>query len=455
MAGFIISVNKKANLKDLISKGTYASMVPHELGSPRGKIIAYSTLADYFSMEEGDDVYFLKERKIYGVGKIKQLNKDCCFENYPNSSNLNQESKEVITIDNSDSEDARWICFFEPNPYFFKNGVDMDDVLLYKPNSFRMLRAFQDRTFIKIDDEEDRALKEFLYLRNRNNNDYFDFDYENEQITNFKYNNHKINVGSLIKNNINEENNSLNLEMVLEAVLVNYIRKNGIFGKKWDYVTHQVIASPFKPLSYIDKMDIFAYKFLEYPHEIKPIEKYLVLELKKGKATIETVKQTMRYVDWICKEYASGDYSLIKAGIVAFDYGNLDSLDNEISRTFILSTHPIKTEIWNDLTCLKYSISGDELFQIEEYKYINQAKYLKDELDRLCIDYKTKNFIKNGKKMKPVLYNEDFKFAFVYDNQQDTIDTLSESGWLIQELNIKDTEDILQSKINGMINVKR
>lgn len=60
--------------------------------------------------------------------------------------------------------------------------------------------------------------------------------------------------------------------------------KNGFEGEKYDYVTHQVIASPFKPLAYIDKMDIFAYRYLEnFPDTEKPIEKYMVIELKKEK----------------------------------------------------------------------------------------------------------------------------------------------------------------------------
>lgn len=44
--------------------------------------------------------------------------------------------------------------------------------------------------------------------------------------------------------------------MLLEAWMIDSISKNGFEGEKYDYVTHQVIASPFKPLAYIDKMDI-------------------------------------------------------------------------------------------------------------------------------------------------------------------------------------------------------
>lgn len=54
-----------------------------------------------------------------------------------------------------------------------------------------------------------------------------------------------------------------------------------------------------------------------YPGEAKPIERYLIIELKKGIANHDTVLQAMRYVDWVCKEYAAGDYSRIEAKIIA------------------------------------------------------------------------------------------------------------------------------------------
>ena len=129
-------------------------------------------------IKNGDNISFLKDRKIYGVGKIIGLNNMMFFENYPNSSCLDSFDEHVKTLDENNDSNARWICFFEPELKFFKNGVDMDDVLQYKPASFRMLRAFQDRSFIKIDDEENAALKEFIYLRNRNNDLFYDYNYK-------------------------------------------------------------------------------------------------------------------------------------------------------------------------------------------------------------------------------------------------------------------------------------
>lgn len=46
----------------------------------------------------------------------------------------------------------------------------------------------------------------------------------------------------------------------------------------------------------------------------------MVIELKKRKATKDFPLQLMRYVDWISREYAAGDYSLIKAVGIAKGY---------------------------------------------------------------------------------------------------------------------------------------
>ena len=455
MAGFIVSVSKNNNIEELIRNGMYASNLPKEFDSAKSKMIAYSTLADYFSIKNGDNIYFLKERKIYGVGKIIGLNNMMFFENYPNSSCLDSFDEHVKTLDENNDSNARWICFFEPELKFFKNGVDMDDVLQYKPASFRMLRAFQDRSFIKIDDEENAALKEFIYLRNRNNDLFYDYNYKKrDRLLKEELHNYFLSNQKLLKNN-KLVDGRLSLEMLLEAMLIKHINEYGIFNENWDYISHQVIASPFKPLSYIDKMDIFAYRFLEYPHENKPIEKYLVLELKKDKADINTIQQTMRYVDWICKEYASGDYSLVKAGVIAFEYGNLDSLQDTISRTFISSTHPIVTQKWNDLTCLTYKVSPSYELKLKEFKYFNKEKYLKDEFDRLGIIYETSAFTRNKTTMKSIIHNKEKKFAVINSIEKDTIDILKSINWTVCIIDGNDNQETIRLKINALLEIKQ
>ena len=55
-------------------------------------------------------------------------------------------------------------------------------------------------------------------------------------------------------------------EMAIEAGLLGQLAEDDeatrkVFGR-WDYLSHQVIASPFKPIDYMDKMDVFGYSYV-------------------------------------------------------------------------------------------------------------------------------------------------------------------------------------------------
>ena len=121
-------------------------------------------------MKASDNIYFFIERKIYGIGELINLSFDCKFKNYPISnfptSPNYEDIHEDMLLDNIDDIETRCICTFSHAPYFFCNGVDMDDILNSLPSSFKMLRAFWKLTFIKIDDEENNALKDIILNRN-------------------------------------------------------------------------------------------------------------------------------------------------------------------------------------------------------------------------------------------------------------------------------------------------
>jgi hypothetical protein len=65
-------------------------------------------------------------------------------------------------------------------------GIDMDDLLSSDPGAFRSLRVFEQRSFIKLDDEEDRAFRTTLLrrnldaLRNPTEDNTFGYDYLTE-----------------------------------------------------------------------------------------------------------------------------------------------------------------------------------------------------------------------------------------------------------------------------------
>lgn len=378
MAGYIFAVSKdgwKDFCNENLKYGHFSPYTPEvgkEMMTPDKKRsrksinkILSATFGDMVTMNPGDNVYFLSNRKIYGIGELIRLGEDCKYDNYLNASALLPDCKihlkDVLT---TSSTRARWVCFFKPSPHFFKKGADMDDILRYRPDAFKMLRAFQGVTFIKIDDEENRALKEYISLTNEasyENINECSFDFSSnvhDELSLHDLSSHKMDINKAL---LDEDNKEFVIsEMFIEASLLQAIQYEHcpVLGH-WDYLSHQLIASPFKPLSYIDKIDIYGYKNSQhYQGNPKLITKYLIVELKLGTINASALEQTMQYVDWICSEYASGDYSRIDAYIVGEK--TVRNIDNIISskcqRDFIVETHPVKTEKWNNLKLLKYTI---------------------------------------------------------------------------------------------------
>ena len=150
-------------------------------------------------------------------------------------------------------------------------------------------------------------------------------------------------------------------EMALEAGIINIISNNDncIFGN-WDYISHQVIASPFKPIDYMDKMDIFGYRFIP---NFSTISKYLVMELKKDSATIDAIIQVMKYVDWVKSEYAYGDYSMVTAYFVASDFPQevINYTKQYVVRNFMRGIRPTLSLVWQDITLIRYSYINNKL----------------------------------------------------------------------------------------------
>lgn len=384
MAGYIFSVAKRLMngvREENIKKGYFTPFTPAiteeymlaEKKRSRKAIekVLVATFADFITMKEGDNIYFLSDRKLYGVGTLVNIGGDCKYDNYIDASkllpNCRQESGAYLTTEN---DRVRWVCFFVPGNHFLEKGADMDDVLRYKPSAFKMLRAFEGLSFIKIDDEENRALKEYLYLVNENISSNLeaggDFDSSvHEKVASMNLDAYKMDISKAL---LDEENRSFVLsEMFIEAALLQSLtRQENLAIGDWDYITHQLIASPFKPLEHIDKMDVFGYKFSRsYPDEPKLISKYLIIELKKGKINKAALEQTMQYLDWVCKEYASGDYSRVEAYVVGDSaVRNVDGImEDNCQRDFIIETHPVKTQKWNNLHLIRYCIGDSVEFQ--------------------------------------------------------------------------------------------
>lgn len=372
-AGYVFAVSKdgwNSFVENNLQKGFFVPRnikISDEMTSRKMSVsykILSSVFGDLITMKAGDNVYFLSDRKIYGVGELINIKNDCKYEMISNSSGLefdDRYNKKMLLIEGDEVE--RWGVFFEPSPYFFVKGADMDDVLSYRPYAFRTLRAFEGLSFIKIDEEENRALKEYISLINENS-------YASIKTTTYRFSpeihksakrkdlsGFRLDIGKAYDCH---KDTKFFSEMYLEATLLQALQNKEyeeIFGK-WDYLSHQVIASPFKPLTYVDKIDIFGMRFSDkYRDTPRLVTKYLIIELKKDKVNGKAIEQTMQYVDWVCREYASGDYSRVEAYVVGNGAVRTIShtLHENCQRYYISETHPVVTRKWNNLKIVTYN----------------------------------------------------------------------------------------------------
>lgn len=384
MAGYIMTLGKPSSkkipittpLENCVRLGVYSTNInPNKNHPDKWGNTHEATLSDYATMKEGDNIYFFIDRKIYGIGTLKNIGCDCKFNNFPLASEAPEKDYLQIRSDllvdfGINSPKNRWLCTFEPTPHFFRKGVDMDEVLSSNPTKFRMLRAFSKLSFLKIDDEENKALKDIILKRNEEflfentSEDIFEFDntLHSEIAAKLLNSNYYLNTAEPLIACYDFKKNILGHEMALECGLLSQLSNNdahtlSIFGK-WDYISHQVIASPFKPLEYIDKMDIFGYRYI--PGYTGTISKYLLMELKKDAASPEDLNQVMKYVDWISQEYAFGDYDMINAFLVAKTIPKdvIDARNTIAQRNFIKGRRPPTFGTWTNLTLVEYTFNS-------------------------------------------------------------------------------------------------
>ena len=373
MAGYVFAIGSEADPVEIIKKcalqGVYSTFLKSL--SPQS---FDGTLVDYISMKPGDNIYFFCKRKYYGVGEIINTGLDCKYCNYPGSTEFKNFDYESIKNDflvncGENSSNNRWLCTFRGAPHFFKDGIDTDEILKYKPNTFKMLRAFWKVSFIKLGDEENESLKEIFLLRHQEQLETQTGFFPEEDSIHQAICNHE-NLQSYIINpkdlliNLTEPDGRLKREMALEAGVVYDLCKNNIdvLGR-WNYVSHQVIASPFKPIDYMDKIDVFATRYLQ---NTKIPCKYLVAELKKDGAGTDTIDQVLKYVDWVCSEYTYGNYDAIEACIIASSFDDMSTYFNDaVKRFYTVSSHPAINKKWSNLKLIRYKYENGNLTYLD------------------------------------------------------------------------------------------
>lgn len=368
MAGYLFAFSEEDAMFECMKSGVYSTLVNCTWSNA-----VSATLADYVTMKPGDNVYFFSSRKIYGIGELIDIVPGrTVVENFPGSTSRSKIDYAMVCdkalVDpGSDKRVKRWLVAFRPAPYLFSEGIDMDDLLAMDDGSFKSLRVFWKRSFIKLDDRENTSFKAALLRRNLDVlaglSSRFVSCRSERSIALLRReiggNDRLVDIPKLLANSRNEDG-SLSSEMLLEVGLLDQLAKGdeetvGVFGS-WDYLSHQVHASPMKPVDYMDKIDVFGYRWIRGFEPI--VEKYLVVELKKGPVTGGDIGQAMKYIDWIHAEYAKGDYSMVRGFLVGHKVLIDDIAREKVSaeRRYITGARPAISCTWSDLAFVAYFV---------------------------------------------------------------------------------------------------
>jgi len=370
MAGYVFLLSDLSFLDNLILDGVYSTNMSNPVSY--WSTAMESTIADYMTMNEGDNVYFFSKRKIYGIGEVIKIGGESILQNFPDAIIPKQFKysaikKDLIKDFGPDSVGNRLLCCFKPSPHFFKEGIDMDDVLGSNPTKFRMLRLIQQVSFIKVDDEENQSMKDIILKRsltalsspNTSNTFTTKYKVKHKEISSKINASYRVSLEKVLPNFCNKITGELTHEMLVECAILNQLTKKvkntiNTFGQ-WDYLSHQIGASPFKPVAYMDRMDIFGYSYI--PDFSPTIQKYLVIEVKRQKAFQNDLNQLMKYVDWVKNEYSNQDYSQINAFLVANDFEDniMNDAEKIVVRNYTYGNRPTRPASWANLKLIKYS----------------------------------------------------------------------------------------------------
>jgi len=373
--------------------GCYSTYITRQKSS-KWSTAAASTLGDYVTICEGDSVFFFSDRNIYGIGKVVKLDnaKDCFIETFPGATfpenfPCSDTAKHIMpntTIKRMAQygsghiyRDQRWMLAFKPAPKFFRTCIDTDDLLMSDSASFKSIRVNEGRSFIKMDDDETQALTSALIQRNKihinsSNPDVF-YSTKYQEVhgsisKKLELDDYEPKIAGLLTKS-RKKNGSLGQEMLLEAGFLYQMTSQepgtiNTFGI-WDYIAHQIPGSPFKPIQYMDRIDVFGYR--QIPGFEHIVDTFFIAELKKDSARPEDIHQIMKYVDWIRDEYAAGNYNLISAYLIAkrIPKSLFQELDSVV-RQFTIGSRPARTGKWDNLHLAEYSVDEHGVISFNE-----------------------------------------------------------------------------------------
>lgn len=386
MPAYIVNLGSDESLRMYMRHGAYGTQIEKPLKLGRWSDAIEHTLADFLSMRSGDLIFFFRRRLIYGVGRLIgfQVGDEevVAFENFPGSTLYETEPPDDHTryLWTEDGEELlRWVIFFEPCPFFFKSGLDMDEVLQSDVKHVaRTLPAFGGVSFAKMEDEEAQLILDLLLRQNEPYlnglvepdawvyTDESDAQHSSVRGRAEELQEHLIKLDDQIDLYSDTAKGVVRHEALIQAWLARGLAKHdpevtSVLGD-WDYLANQVPASPQKPVGYMDRMDLFGLISRTFePSTSATTVRYKIVEMKKDRVrSSEAIEQLMKYVAWVAHTRAGGDYGPVEAYFVARDFSKdvLDYVDTRVARDYIIPRRPYGPRRWDRLTLIQYRYTG-------------------------------------------------------------------------------------------------
>lgn len=354
--------------------------------------IWYAVFADLLTISPGDKVFFFSKRRIYGIAEVVGMGNDGALGpilNFPNSDIFNTQPLTGSISDGPDADKIRVVVLLKPSPCFFPEGIDMDEVLSYPGAEYCWgLRFWSGRNILQLGIAETKLL-EGIFLR-RYSSQSRQIQPETAGCIAAKARAMRLGVArpSFVKMLANPAHSAdvagvkINREFAIHGALIEAIQYGcSILPPEFvDANDHllgcqrEIPASPPKPYDYADFIDVM--RFNGWSAAIPTAVRFDIFEIKKDRMRGEAlpiIKQLLEYVDFVARNYASGDYGAIRAGFIAESFPpdvlsqyraaqalTGQNLNVDFHKPYVLSTHGsgTSTKIWRNLFLITYKWNG-------------------------------------------------------------------------------------------------
>ncbi len=419
--GFLFAVGGTSDVRSIIQGGLFGVWQPSPAreklnkecdedcwpAKPWTKAQA-ATFADYQLPTPGDLVFFFKERVIYGIGEVAKhgLNSDrlCpAVWNYPTANepipSTPPNKGQALYTEGNHWQHVRVVLPFVPSPVFFKDGIDMDEALSSRGAEDAWgLRFWENKSFQHLGWRETQLLVEAFVRRFVGEDGAISSDKMLEMATPHpvdrirrRYHGYpsarsifRADSESYVEELRHEGRGSsvLKMEEWLHAALGEWLVEGEsddetLLRPDHTLVFHEVPTSPPKPPRWADRVDLLGVRTFDTGRGRVP-SRFVVVEAKVGWFPMhrsdpfnQPVTQVMRYVDYVAREFAGGNYDAVQAYIVASGFwrGFVDAFESAkggdpgaeeltaaITRSYVLDPRerPIATRIWDKVSLVKY-----------------------------------------------------------------------------------------------------